>query len=42
MLGCAVSTLVARRFHPNSIYTEPLKLRSLEVESFRLGAATKQ
>ena len=42
MLGCAVSTLVARRFHPNSIYTEPLKLRSLEVESYRLGTATEQ
>ncbi len=25
MLGCAVSTLVSRRLHPNSIYTEPLK-----------------
>jgi CIC family chloride channel protein len=42
MLGCAVSTLVAQRLHPNSIYTEPLKLRSLEVESYRLGAATEQ
>jgi len=42
MLGCAVSTLVSRRLCANSIYTEPLKLRSLEVESFRLGAATEQ
>jgi len=42
MLGCAVSTLVSQRLHPNSIYTEPLKLRSLEVESSRLGAATEQ
>ena len=42
MLGCAVSTLVSQRLHPNSIYTEPLKLRSLEVESRRLGAATEQ
>lgn len=42
MLGCAVSTLVSQRLHPNSIYTEPLKLRSLEVESDRLGAATEQ
>jgi CIC family chloride channel protein len=42
MLGCAVSTLVSRRLHPNSIYTEPLKLRSLEVENHRLGAATEQ
>ena len=42
MLGCAISTLVSRRLHPNSIYTEPLRLRSLEVESSRLGAATEQ
>lgn len=42
MLGCAISTLVSQRLHPNSIYTEPLKLRTLEVESPRLGAATEQ
>src|SRR5580658_6507898 len=42
MLGCAVSTLVSQRLHPNSIYTEPLKLRSLEVQNQRLGAATEQ
>jgi CIC family chloride channel protein len=42
MLGCAISTLVSRRLHPHSIYTEPLRLRSLEVESSRLGAATDQ
>ena len=42
MLGCAISILVSRRLHPNSIYTEPLRLRSLEVESPRLGAATEQ
>jgi len=42
MLGCAVSTLVSRRLHANSIYTEPLKLRSLEVEGVRLGAANEQ
>ena len=42
MLGCAVSTLVSQRLHPNSIYTEPLKLRGLEVENDRLGAATEQ
>jgi len=42
MLGCAVSSLVSQRLHPNSIYTEPLKLRSLEVESSRLGAANEQ
>jgi CIC family chloride channel protein len=42
MLGCAISTLVSRSLHANSIYTEPLKLRGLEMESFRLGAATEQ
>jgi CIC family chloride channel protein len=41
MLGCAISTLVSRRLHANSIYTEPLKLRSLEVENSRLGAGTE-
>jgi CIC family chloride channel protein len=42
MLGCAISILVSRRLHRNSVYTEPLRLRSLEVESPRLGAATEQ
>jgi CIC family chloride channel protein len=42
MLGCAVSTVVARRLHPNSIYTEPLQLRTLEVDSSRLGASNEQ
>jgi CIC family chloride channel protein len=42
MLACAVSTLVSRRLHPDSVYTEPLKLRSLEVEPGWLGAATEQ
>jgi len=42
MIACAVSTLVARALHPRSIYTEPLKSRSLEVESYRIGAATEQ
>jgi CIC family chloride channel protein len=42
MLGCAVSTLVSQRLHPNSVYTEPLKLRGLEMENYRLGAATEQ
>jgi CIC family chloride channel protein len=42
MLGCAISTLVSRGLHADSIYTEPLKLRGLEMESFRLGAATEQ
>jgi CIC family chloride channel protein len=42
MLGTAISTLVSRSLHANSVYTEPLKLRSLEVESFRVGAANEQ
>ncbi len=42
MLGTAISTLVSRSLHTNSVYTEPLKLRGLEMESFRLGAATEQ
>ncbi len=42
MLGCAISTLVSRRLHANSVYTEPLKLRSLEVENSRLGAGIEQ
>jgi CIC family chloride channel protein len=31
MLGCVVSTLVARRLHPESIYTEPLRRKGLTV-----------
>ena len=31
MLGCVVSTLVARRLHPESIYTEPLRRKGLKV-----------
>jgi CIC family chloride channel protein len=42
MLSCAVSTLVSRRLHPDSVYNEPLKLRSLEVEGSRLGTADEQ
>ena len=42
MLACAVSTLVSRGLHPHSIYEEPLRLRSLEVESYRLGTATEK
>jgi CIC family chloride channel protein len=42
MLGTAISTLVSRGLHANSIYTEPLKLRSQEVESYRVGAAIEQ
>jgi CIC family chloride channel protein len=42
MLGCAVATLVARRLHPESIYTEPLRRKgvSMEKESQQIGAAT--
>jgi CIC family chloride channel protein len=44
MLACAISTLVARRFHADSIYTEPLRRKGLELhrESLQLGAATEQ
>ncbi|HEY3861429.1 MAG TPA: ClcB-like voltage-gated chloride channel protein [Verrucomicrobiae bacterium] len=42
MIGCAISALVSRGLHPSSIYTEPLKLRSLEVENFRIGAGIEQ
>jgi chloride channel protein, CIC family len=42
MLGCAISTLVSRSLHTNSIYSEPLKLRGLEMESYRMGAAIEQ
>jgi CIC family chloride channel protein len=31
MLGCVVSMLVARRLHPESIYTEPLRRKGLKV-----------
>ena len=43
MLACAVSTLVARRLHPESIYTEPLRRKGVELEreSPHLGAATQ-
>jgi chloride channel protein, CIC family len=42
MLGCAISTLVSRGLCATSVYTEPLHLRTLEMESSRLGAATEQ
>src|SRR5437773_12209862 len=32
MLACAVSTLVARSFHTESIYTEPLRRKGVELE----------
>jgi len=44
MLACVVSTLVARRLHPESIYTQPLRNKGLMVdrESLRPGSATEQ
>ena len=44
MLACAVATLVSRSFHPESVYTEPLRRKGLELtrESARLGAATEK
>lgn len=44
MLACAISTLVARRLHKESIYTEPLRRKGLEWdrESPQLGAATER
>lgn len=43
MLACAVSTLVARRIHPESIYTEPLRLKGIapNAEEERFGEATQ-
>jgi CIC family chloride channel protein len=44
MLACVVSILVARRIHPESIYTEPLRRKGIHIihENERLGAATEQ
>lgn len=44
MLACAVATLMARRLHAESIYTEPLRIKGLatERESQQLGAATQK
>jgi CIC family chloride channel protein len=44
MLACVISTVVARRLHPESIYTEPLRNKGLMVdrESLRPGSATEQ
>ena len=44
MLACVISTLVARRLHPESIYTQPLRNKGLTVdrESLRPGSATEQ
>ncbi len=44
MLSCVVSTLVSRSFCAETVYTEPLRRKGLELakESARLGAATEQ
>ncbi|MDB6124770.1 MAG: clcB [Pedosphaera sp.] len=44
MLACVVSTLVSRRLHPESIYTQPLRNKGLLIdrESLRPGSATEQ
>jgi len=44
MLGSVVSILIAGRLHSESIYTEPLRLRGLELkpENARPGFATEQ
>ena len=44
MLTSVVSTLVSRRLHPESIYTEPLRIKGLaeEREAPRAGAAPEQ
>jgi H+/Cl- antiporter ClcA/predicted transcriptional regulator len=44
MLACVVSILVSRKFHPESIYTEPLRLRGLAIaeETTEPGAATER
>jgi chloride channel protein, CIC family len=44
MLACAVSTLVARRLHPVSVYTEPLRKKGLEPmpDSYQAGITTQQ
>jgi CIC family chloride channel protein len=44
MLACAVGTLVARRLHPDSVYTEPLRRKGVKLnrESQRIGDATSQ
>jgi CIC family chloride channel protein len=44
MLACVISTLVARRLHPDSIYTQPLRDKGLALdrENLRPGSATEQ
>jgi len=44
MLACAISTLVARRLHPDSIYTAPLRRKGVTEDSAnqQIGAATQK
>jgi CIC family chloride channel protein len=44
MVACAVGTLVGRRLHPSSIYTEPLQRKGLlfEADSPQVGAALEK
>lgn len=44
MVACAVGTLVGRRLHPVSVYTEPLQRKGLrtEMDPDRLGAAIER
>jgi CIC family chloride channel protein len=44
MVACAVGTLVGRRLHPSSIYTEPLQRKGLMVEtdSTQVGTALER
>jgi CIC family chloride channel protein len=44
MLACAVATLVGRRLHPASVYTESMRLKGLAAqrESEQIGAATQR
>ncbi len=44
MIASVISTLVARRLHPESIYTEPLRQKgfAFDAETTRAGAATEQ
>jgi CIC family chloride channel protein len=44
MLACTVATLVARRLHPDSVYTEPLRRKgvALDRESQRIGEASSR
>jgi chloride channel protein, CIC family len=43
MLACAVSTLISRRLHPDSVYTATLRFKGLETEETdqRSGATTE-